>query len=135
MKIKKFLCNQKGQAFVEAIIFIVLVYIFIAIALIQFGMIQLCRERLAIANYYMGYTQAVAKRPGRLINKTKLMLKNGTPNASSSAKYIENMGLRSRESRILAKYKINSSIMQKIAGKDKLTINSHKLSIKGPGYK
>lgn len=142
---KKFIKQEKAQAFVETIIFIFFVYMIIAIAVIHFGLIQLIRERIQMANFYMGHTYAGAKTPDKIQNikiKARSMLKDGTPCVyiGRGNQWISKLQpcLQSGDtvnSQIIADFKVNSSIMKKIISGNKLSINSANLQFKKLDYK
>lgn len=135
-KFIKFFRENDGQALMETIIFVMLVYILIAVFCIHIGLIQLARERLEIANNYYNYTKEAAKSPnsGRaLTEKTKLLLKNGTPRVDDSMPWIEKVEVGG--DRVSAVYRFNSGIMKKIVEKDKMILSPHRMKIDGPQYK
>ncbi len=143
--IKKFFKNEKGQAFIEAILFFMLVYIFVVVALIHFGIIQLLRERMEIANSYLGYTTAIPKHPNigdSVVNKTLQLLKKGTPSIYNGKHNIKNIIPVVKgnshfviKSMIKGEYIFQSSIMRDISGQSSIKINSHPIIIKSPMFK
>lgn len=135
-KLRDFFRENRGQALMETIIFVMLVYIFIAVFCIHIGLIQLVRERLEIANNYYNYTKEAAKSPdsGRaLTEKTKLLLKHGAPSIDTEQPWIERVDVGG--GRVSAVYRFNSSIMEEIVKKDKMTLSPHKMKIRGPQKK
>lgn len=141
--LKRFLRENKAQAVTETIIFFMLVYVLIAIAIIYWGLIQLCRERIEMANSYLGYTYGVAETAGNVEAKTKAMLRKGAPSIyiGKDNKWIDKLGINTRgrrggeiESQIVADFKFNSRIVRYMAGRDILRIRSNRLKLKGPRY-
>ncbi|MDD5066661.1 MAG: hypothetical protein PHF84_06400 [bacterium] len=140
MRIKDFISDERAQAFTELIIFTAFIFLILAAAMVQFGFIQLCRERSEMANYYMGYTENVAEQPGSgggLVNKTKSLLNQGTPRYSASGDdedsvdWVESVSPQpGSTSRIKIVFKAQSSIMQKVFEKKTLDLKSHELSIR-----
>ncbi len=124
----KFFHGQKGQAFVETILFVIFIYFFIAVGMIIFSHIQLYRQRLEMTNSYIGYTYGVTGQ--NVSQQAKEMLRQGSPIIDSSDTCFENLHVRPNN--ISVNYKIKSSFIKRVIGRENISLKTPGLKMKRP---
>ncbi|MBN1897689.1 MAG: hypothetical protein JW827_02845 [Spirochaetes bacterium] len=139
--LKRFLKDNRGQSFTETGIFFLLVYIYIASAMIFFGFFQLTRQRMNMSNFYMGYTHGFSHSYGSsslVKQRTKEMLEKGAPViAKDKTPWINDIDPsvsgRSGQinSQIKTEIKFNSAVLERLYGQ-LLVYRSYRFSATGP---
>jgi len=145
---KKFLKNQNAQSLIETAIMMFFVFTLISVFFVNIGVIQNIRLRLAIVNRYMTYTATHSVNPDKgrnLQQKVLLMLKNGYPVIKKDKKNFKNVSIQLEKQtmkitekslpfvpkivvgHIDVEYILNSSVMQKIVGKNTILLSSGKI--------
>lgn len=142
-KIMQFIINNEGQAFVEAVIWSMLVLIFLSYGLVQIGLIQISRIRTEMANYYLGYNSGATRNSSGLVHRTRDLLAKGAPSIYENAGWISRVSprvkndgyskYRGKRTKVFVDLHL-TEIMKKTIGRNSSTfpVHSHKIKILRP---